>query len=178
MAGKAQKHMKWEKLSNEELLQSYAHGSFPAFDTFFRRNSQAVFLFIMSRSGDQREAEDILQETFIRIHKYIHRYDTKRSALNWVFAIARNQILTQIAKRTDYTELDESIIESKRTSGIEARNELISILSGLDENERNLILDRFLKEESYEEMSTKRNLTTANTRQKVSRILKKIRTMA
>tara|TARA_A100001015_G_C14863660_1_gene661378 strand:+ start:454 stop:975 length:522 start_codon:yes stop_codon:yes gene_type:complete len=167
--------LKWETLSNEDLLKHYGKGSLEAFDVFFKRNSKAIFLFILSRVGEQSKAEDILQETFIRLHKYIHRYDSERNALNWVFTIAKNQMYTQISKRSDHAELDESLVEDRKHASIEARDELGKILSGLDEEERSLLVDKFLQEESYEEMSSKRSLTPVNTRQKVSRILKKIR---
>ena len=167
--------MKSSPQSNEELLKNYSKGSFEAFDLFFKRNRKTIFLFILSRVGDHGEAEDILQDTFIRLHKYIHRYDSSRNALNWVFAIAKNQIFTHVSKRSEYVELDESLVESMQRSSIEARNELEKVLMRLNEEERLLLFEKFLNEESYEEISTKRGLKTVNIRQKVSRILKKIR---
>lgn len=167
--------MNWGNLSNEELLRLYGEGHFGAFDAFFKRNSKAVFLFIMSRAGDQAEAEDILQDTFLRIHKYIHRYDCKSSALNWVFAIAKNQMLTHMGKRSYHTELDETQYSSRPLYHLEARDELKNILSQLDHEDSTLLADKFLQEESYDEISSKRGWTAVNTRQRVSRILKKIR---
>lgn len=118
----------------------------------------------MSRVGNHGEAEDVLQETFIRIHKYIHRYDSNRNALSWTFAIARNQIISQKYKRHDHVELDESSVESQARSSIEARNQLEKVLSGINKDERLLLVDRFLQEESYEEISSKRGLKPVNIR--------------
>ena len=169
--------MDWNHTSNEELLRLYGKGHFQAFDTFFKRNNQSIFLYILSRVGDQTVAEDIVQETFFRLHKYIHRYDPKRHALHWVFSIAKNQMLTHISKRVEHFELNETMIASRQQVCYEAKDELEKILSHLDESDRSLLIDRFLSQKDYEEMSQKRNLTPVNTRKKVSRLLQKIRSM-
>lgn len=167
--------MDWKKLNNEELLRLYGKGEFQAFEEFFKRNSHSVFLFVLSRTGNQVDSEEIIQETFFRLHKYIHRYDPNKSAINWVFTIAKNQMLTHLSKKVDTLELDESLVESRRTSSMEAKDELEKMLGRLSEEEKTLILDKFLNEEDYEEISRKRGLTAVNARKKVSRILKKIR---
>ena len=161
--------------SNEELLKEYCQGSFKAFDEFFKRNSGLIFQFIVSRVGNYGESEDILQETFIRLHKYIHRYDPNRKALNWVFSIAKNQIITHVSKRKEMTELDVDLVEAKKQICVEARDEVNKILSNLSEEEQTLIIEKFINEESYEEISVRKGIKAPNARQKVSRILKKLR---
>lgn len=167
--------MRWENLSNEELLKYYAAGEFKAFDTFFKRNSKIIFLFILNRIKIHSEAEEILQETFFRLHKYIHRYDASRKALNWVFTIAKNQILTRLSKHFEYEELDESATTSQNYSDLEIKDELENALSNLRSDEKELLLEKFINDNSYEEISSKRSITSANARQKISRLLKKIR---
>lgn len=163
------------QLSDEELLVQYGKGHLEAFDVFYKRNSKMIFLFIMSRVGDQGEAEDILQECFIRIHKYIHRYDPNKKSLNWILTIAKNLILTHFAKRRNHTSLDESSLAERKTSSIEARESLAEIMLVLKDDEKSLLIDKYVNEESYEEISLRNGLTTSNNRQKLCRIMKKLR---
>ena len=167
--------MRSKDYSNEHLLTLYSKGSFEAFHIFYKKHSKLIFLFILSRLKNKEEAEEVLQETFFRVHKYIHRYDPQKKALNWVLTIAKNQIITRISKRKDFLELDDSLLKDTKYLYLETKDELQKILSVLSKEDQAIIIDKFLKEETYEEISKKRNLNPVNTRQKVSRILKKLR---
>ena len=48
--------------------------------------------FILSRVADEHAASDLLQETFLRIHKNLSTLDNKQRVVSWVFQIARNLI--------------------------------------------------------------------------------------
>ena len=56
------------------------------YEAFFPR----VYAFILKRIGDQAEAEDLTQETFVQLHRSLPSYEGRSSLLTWTFGIAHN----------------------------------------------------------------------------------------
>jgi RNA polymerase sigma-70 factor (ECF subfamily) len=75
------------------LMERCAAGEARAFDELYRRGAQRIRGFLIRLSGDAALAEDLTQETFVRIHRARGSFDTGAAALPWMFAIARNAFL-------------------------------------------------------------------------------------
>ena len=155
--------MNWNEKTNEELLAGYQDGEFGAFDVFFKRNHKLVFYFILNKVNNTEYAEDILQETFCRLHKYILKYDDTQKAMTWVFTIAKNAMLTYLRKNqnSDESELIEAVDDksSKNVNRLEIQRDLNKLMQDLDADERQLIYERFIEEKSFDEISSEKGIT-------------------
>jgi RNA polymerase sigma-70 factor (ECF subfamily) len=77
----------------DAIMDRCATGDDRAFDELYRRGAQRVRGFLVRLSGDSALADDLTQETFVRIHRARGSFATGASALPWMFAIARNAFL-------------------------------------------------------------------------------------
>lgn len=65
--------------------------------------------FIRSRVGDDAEAEDILQEVLIRVHRHLCYQPDWNKPDSWFYQIARNLIIDHYRRRRDLADLAESL---------------------------------------------------------------------
>ena len=170
--------------SNEELLTMYQNLEYYGFEEFFNRNKLVVFSFLKSKLTDPRDAEEALQETFFRIHRFILQYDSSKPALAWVFSIASNTAYDQMAKNSkqqSFKDLSREDLEPENTEAekkLLAKEELNSLLEPLDVVDRKKILDRFLENKSTSEIASLLNIKESNAREKISRLLQRLRKTA
>jgi RNA polymerase sigma-70 factor (ECF subfamily) len=75
------------------VMERYSTGDDRAFDELYRRGAQRVRGFLVRLSGDAALADDLAQETFVRIHRSRGSFAPGAAALPWMFAIARNAFL-------------------------------------------------------------------------------------
>lgn len=164
--------------SNESLLERYQSGDFEGFDLFYRRNSQMIFAFLLTRLRFRVDAEEAFQDTFLKIHRAIVTYDPAQPALGWVFTIARNAAL-DIMRRRRRQPVNFNMDEFSENSGIEecvsAKEQLAQLVEKISDAERSLLKARFLDDEPFENIADDLGISAENTRQKLSRLLKKIR---
>ena len=73
--------------------------------------SDRILEFIKRRINDPIDAEDILQDIFIKIHKGLHNLETSEKLLPWVFAISRNTIIDYYRKKRPQHLEVEHVIE-------------------------------------------------------------------
>jgi RNA polymerase sigma-70 factor (ECF subfamily) len=167
----------YERATNEELLGLYKSADTRAFQVFYKRSSKLLFNFLLSRMRNQQAAEDALQETYFRIHKYVSKFDPNQKALGWTFQIARNVLIDAYKKKPlNETPFNEDAFQSiDPRVALDARDTLNDLLKKLNEDDATLIRERFLNDETFETLAKKHGLTGANARQKISRLLKKIR---
>jgi RNA polymerase sigma-70 factor (ECF subfamily) len=76
--------------ADEELLRAIAEGDEEAFRVLFHRWAPRLGRFLMNASGSREAAEDLLQETFLRILKGAGRFEPRGSVGSWVYRIAAN----------------------------------------------------------------------------------------
>jgi RNA polymerase sigma-70 factor (ECF subfamily) len=75
-------------LSDEQLAARAQQGCVTSFEELVRRYQTSLLQFL-GRWGAGGEAEDLLQETFVRVYSNLHRYQPERPFAPWLFTIAR-----------------------------------------------------------------------------------------
>lgn len=86
--------------ADQQLMQQVATGSETAFSGFYRRFAPGLFSMIYEVLHDQKEAEDVLQESFVQMWKKSGTYDPDRSAVfTWAAMIARNRAIDRLRSR-------------------------------------------------------------------------------
>ena len=74
----------------EMLMVRYQQGDFAAATALIDRISPRLHRFFLAQSDSRADADDLLQETWLRIHKVRHTYRPGEPALPWFYAIARH----------------------------------------------------------------------------------------
>lgn len=85
--------------SDEALMEEVKAGSVTAFQALYDRHHRAVFNFLLRSLGDRRTAEDLLQETFLRVFAHRGGYRPTAAFRTWLFTIARNLVTDQFRHR-------------------------------------------------------------------------------
>ena len=76
--------------SDEELMLRYAQGEACAFEVLYYRHRQGVYNFILRSVGDREQAEELLQDVFMRIIRNAAGYERQARFTTWLYTIARN----------------------------------------------------------------------------------------
>lgn len=74
-------------------------GNSDAFRVLVERHSHSVFRLAFRMTGNEQDAEDLVQETFLRAYKQIARFDGRASFSTWLYRIAANCSLDLIRSR-------------------------------------------------------------------------------
>ncbi|HOK08558.1 MAG TPA: sigma-70 family RNA polymerase sigma factor [Candidatus Hydrogenedens sp.] len=83
-------------LEDWELVALAKQGNNEAFDNLIQRYKNQIYTLCFYLTRDTHNAEDLVQETFIRIYKNINRIDPKAQFKTFIFTIARNLALNQL----------------------------------------------------------------------------------
>ncbi|MBM3236690.1 sigma-70 family RNA polymerase sigma factor [Candidatus Poribacteria bacterium] len=87
------------RVSDEELMIRCRNGDMSAFELLVSRYQNAIINFIYRSIGDYHRAEDLSQETFLRVFKSASRYEPKAQFKNWLYKIAVNLCKNEIRDR-------------------------------------------------------------------------------
>ncbi len=94
------------------LLERLKAGDPIAFRMLVDLNSASVYNLALKLLGDEQEAEDVLQETFLNAFEAIGRFEGRSSLSTWLYRIAYNASLMRLRKRKQMTtfSLDEPMV--------------------------------------------------------------------
>ncbi|MDE0483644.1 MAG: sigma-70 family RNA polymerase sigma factor [Candidatus Poribacteria bacterium] len=166
-------------VSDEELMLECSKGDMSAFELLVRRYQDALVNYIYYTINDYHRAEDLAQETFLRVFKNASRYEPKASFKSWLYTIATNLSKNEIRNRArrntyfleDMVEENEDVyhsefmIDTRYQPDIlyekKERQQLIKkTLKQLPENQRLALTLVTYQELSYEEISDILNCST------------------
>ena len=77
--------------SDADLACRAREGDRTAFNRLMQRHAPRLVSFLERQVGSRADAEDVAQNTFIAIHRNLHRFDESRTFTTWMFVIARNK---------------------------------------------------------------------------------------
>lgn len=84
-------------------------GDADAFRTLVERHSKSVFRLVYRMTGNAQDAEDLVQETFIKAFRNLGGFEERAHFGSWLYRIAVNCFLDWRRKRRVHVELDEEI---------------------------------------------------------------------
>jgi len=88
-----------QKTTDEDLIEKFQAGDVYAFDEIVRRYKDQLMNFVFRFLSDRNDAEDIVQETFLRVYKNKHAYKRIAKFSTWIYTIAGNLAKTELRKR-------------------------------------------------------------------------------
>ena len=93
----------------EDMLRLRS-GNDPALNALMERHGERLFQYLLRQLSNQSEAEDIVQETFVRIYHNRDRFDAKQRFSTWLYTIATNLLRDRFRwiKRHPQTSLDSA----------------------------------------------------------------------
>lgn len=91
--------------ADESLMLAYRAGEVKAFEELVRRHRAAVFNFILRLVGSRARAEDLLQDTWLKVVRSAPGYETRAKFTTWVYTIARN-LSVDAMRRDRYRKAD------------------------------------------------------------------------
>lgn len=88
-------------------MARYCDGEEGAFDALYERAAPRLLGYLMRMCGDRAVAEDLLQQTFLKIHRARGAYVRGANPLPWMYAIARRCFLDEARRRSRSREQSE-----------------------------------------------------------------------
>lgn len=100
----------FQGMSDQELLTRYLAGNKEAISCLIERHSSRVYDYIRMMVKDRELADDIFQETFIKVVRVIDegRYKENGKFLSWVMRIAHNQVIDHFRAEKQNKNINES----------------------------------------------------------------------
>jgi RNA polymerase sigma-70 factor (ECF subfamily) len=89
-----------EGLDDSGLVAAYLAGEKSAFTLLVERYHGRLINFVYRTTGDRERAEDLVQETFIRVYRHLHRFDQSKKFSTWVYTIASNLAKNELRNRS------------------------------------------------------------------------------
>ena len=165
----------------EEILAAIAHGDKEALQHLYQSTRTAVYGFALSILKNRHDAEDILQEVYIRIFHSSDSYRPEGKPMAWIFAITRNLALMRLREGRRYGELPEEARAQipAKDSGLstEDRMALDAAMQGLTDEERQIVMLHAMTGMKHREIAEVMELALPTVLSKYHRAIKKMRHM-
>lgn len=167
---------KLSEFTDEELALAYANGDNKAFDLLLSRNQTKLFSYILFVVSDREKAEDIFQETFVKVISRLQqrRYVTSGKFGAWLIRIAHNIIMDSYRERrienVIETPEDNNLtnISSDNLLELNIENQYVNdqvledvkkIMNLLPDTQREVVYMRYYQQLSFKEIAECTNVS-------------------
>ena len=87
-------------LTDSQVVQAFLDGEQRAFGELVRRYDGRLVNFVYRTVGDRERAQDLVQETFVRVYRHLHRFDQSKKFSTWIYTIASNLAKNELRNRS------------------------------------------------------------------------------
>jgi len=94
--------------ADQALVAEARSGDPEAFRVLVERHSRALFRLAFRMTGNESDAEDVVQETFLRAYRQLGRFDERASFGTWLYRIATNYALDLVRSRNRRNEQQQA----------------------------------------------------------------------
>lgn len=154
------------------------------FEALVGKHSEELFAYLWRMFGDSAEAQDCLQDTFLRAYRAYNRLNGESNTRAWLYKIASNTAFTQLKRRgnTKYqsAKLVENLASREASPDLQVeqfdRLEQVKMaVMALPHKQRAALMMRKYQEMTYKEISQALNCTAESARANVYQGLRKLR---
>jgi len=169
-------------IDDKVLIEAFQVGDEFAFVSLYNHYKGPVYTYCTKMLGDKQVAQDVLQDTFLRIYENRHRLMKTDSFKAWLFTIARNQCLNQIRRSKRLSSFSSDNIENIPVRGTPAgeieKSEQIRLVNKfigqLKPDYREVIILREYQNLSYEEIAAITRSTLSAVKSRLFKARKKL----
>lgn len=160
--------MESKLLSDSVLVRDYMNGNEKALERLVMRHKQRVFSFIVSKVLDKEIAEDIFQDTFIKVIRTLKRgaYNDEGKFLPWIMRIAHNLVIDHFRKSKRIPTFknnaefdifsvigDDVLNAEKQLIKDQILNDVRDLIEGLPEDQKEVLVMRIYRDMSFKEIA-------------------------
>jgi RNA polymerase sigma-70 factor (ECF subfamily) len=166
-------------------------GDTAAFRVLVERYGRSVFRLAFRMTANEFDAEDVVQETFLRAYKQLDSYESRSSFSTWLYRIAANYSLDLIrsrkrhaSRRATESSEEEDVLENIKATdpgqdriyySTQVKQRLEAALGLLSDQERTAFLLRHFEGKSIEEIGAILGLGVSATKNSIFRAVRKVR---
>lgn len=164
----------------ETLMSGYQSGDHAAARLLIERVTPLLHRYFLIHAADRRYADDLVQETWMRVHKARHTHRRGEPVLPWIFAIARHTSLDAYrkARRIEVHERQVDSLPERppRNPGSAANGPDLDVMLGsLPKTQREVIVMLKILGMTIEEVARATSSSAGSVKQKAFRAYKKLR---
>jgi RNA polymerase sigma-70 factor, ECF subfamily len=184
------------EVTDAAVVAQVLAGDKDAFRLLVERHSRSIFRVVYRMTGNQQDAEEVLQETFLRAYKSLGRFESRSNFGTWLYRIAVNRTLdllssrkTQMQMKDGYQITDSLDPEESRQVQLpapapgpdrllissEIKKKVTQALGLLTPAEQVAFTMRHMEGQSIEEISQVLNVKTSAAKNCVFRAVQKLR---
>lgn len=179
-------------LTDEQLIANFQAGEESAFIELVNRYKDRLLNFVYRFINEMEEAEDIVQETFLKVYKNRHAYREIAKFSTWIYTIAGNLARSELRKRKrrqtyamsdlgyedrEFNPIDTGAQPDDVVFNEFTGDEIQSAIRNLAEPFKTIIILRDIQELSYEDISTILDIPMGTVKSRVNRARLKLQEM-
>jgi RNA polymerase sigma-70 factor (ECF subfamily) len=170
----------YKKHTAEELMLIYQNNhpeeAFKAFEEIYYRYKSRVYSYLSSKLTSKEDCEDIMQKIFLKFHDKKHLYSAQYKCEQWLFVIARTQLLDFFRATSKDKSRHELINDHLQWQSKQSASDIdLSLINNVSVEQKEFLEMKVVDELSYEEMSKILNKSEASLRKNFSRLVQKLR---
>lgn len=164
-----------------------------AYRTLVDRHSRSVFRLAFRMTGNEQDSEDVVQETFLRAYKQLHRWEARSSFATWLYRIAANYALDLVRRKKRHGEVGMSQSAGEEETdvvralpsadpgpdrllfSVRVQEKVAATLDELSRQERTAFVLRHFEGQSIEEIGAALGLSDNAAKHSIFRAVQKLR---
>ncbi len=172
--------------SDEDLMEYFQNDKEPAFNELVKRYKDRLHNFLFRYTHNHQDCEDLVQETFLRVHKSKASYERIAKFSTWMYTIALNLAKSMYKKKQKMQKVsihkdsndsedfemhieDPNVLPDQELHEKLCLQRLEKALMSLPEDFREVVMLRDLQEMSYEEISEITGIPMGTVKSRINR---------
>jgi len=173
-----------DRYTDEELIARFQQGDEYAFEEIVNRFKDRLKNFVYRYLSSEEAAEDVVQDTFLRVYQKKHMYRNIAKFSTWIYTIAGNLAKTELRKRKrrkmyslgdlgledkEYEIPSEDFAPEEGVEGEFTEQEIQNAIDQLSEKFKTVIILRDIQELSYDEVSNIVDVPVGTVKSRINR---------
>ncbi len=160
-----------------DIIKRITKGENKALEELFLLYKEKIFRMALAILGDRFLAEDVVQETFLRVHQNVKSYQFRNSEREWVMTIAHNIAIDILRKRkkeiaqeeiTGQKEIPDAVMDCDNDTGF------LQLIEPLNELDRQIVSLHLISELKHREIAHILNMSVSSVKKRYERAIKRI----
>lgn len=149
-------------------------------EELYEKYKQDIFRFLLVLLKETQEAEDALQETFLKVYLHRSRYTDMQQEKAWLYTIARNTAYDMLRKRrkefpTEKEQLEAALETCEKNVDTDSSLWYLDMIKELTKAEQEIVSLKIIGGLTHQEIGKVLHMTTASVKKRYERALHKLK---